>query len=108
MIFDFYFLRNKYSCPICKINLKEYPPVKITKPWYMLVNIKTLRCTGCKTELIRRFTSIDELLIAIGLCCGNPFAFSAIKILLPLVLALLIVRFLAGLFFSVYKISKPE
>lgn len=106
MKFKFNFLRNKYACPSCKVNLKEYLPEEIKKPWYKYVKTKTLRCTGCNSELTRRFTVIDEILIAIGLCCGHPSVFRAIKIVLPVVLALLLVRFLVGLFLPVYKISK--
>lgn len=100
--------RNKYLCPSCKVNLKECLPILIKNPWYKLVAKRKLKCNVCNAELVRRFTAIDESLIAVGLCCGHPFAFGAIKILLPFILALLLLRFIAGLFFSVYKISKPS
>ena len=101
-------MRTLNDCPNCHINLKNYPPIIIKTKWYKLAKKENLNCNSCAIALERRFAGFDEILMGIGMGCVFPFAFGAAKILLPLVLALLLVRFIVGLFFSVYKISKPS
>lgn len=99
-------MRNLNNCPNCHIDFKSNTPIKYKTKWYKLTQKENLNCRSCGIALKRRFVRFDEVLMALGMGCIFPFSFGITKILLPLVAALLLVRFLAGLLFSVYTISK--
>lgn len=97
---------SKHSCPNCRIDLKCNSPILIRYPWYKLVRKEKFNCGFCKIELSRQFTAIDEVLIAISIGSLPSLAFGVAKLLIPIVLLLVLLRFFMGFIFSPYKISR--
>ena len=96
----------RYACPVCESDLRDKLPVTKKFPWYKFVPRITLLCPHCGAEIEKRFARLDSILAAsfFAVLAGGGFIpfWRLVKVLIPMVLLVLCLRFLAGLFFTVY------
>ena len=96
----------RYACPVCEGDLRDKLPVVKKLPWYKFIPRHTLLCTYCGAEIEKRFAGLDSVLAAsfFGVLAGGGFVsvWRLGRVLIPMILVVLCLRFLAGIFFSVY------
>ena len=103
---------NHYACPVCEKSLRDNQPVAKKSPWYKFIVRHTFLCPHCGAEIEKRFSGFDAVFassfFAILGSGGFVSVWRLVKVLIPLMLVALCVRFLAGIVFSRYVRAKRK
>ena len=100
---------SRHKCPNCKFDLKATPPKPTKIPWYTFSRSYTLDCPSCGVALKKRFANFDMALL-LGMTSGGAVSIwgGAGKILLPIIAAMFVIRFVVSRVLSVYVLSNND